>query len=333
MAMDRPRIAVVGKSRSILSWFDDVVAGFREAGAEVAFISLQAEGPGERLSSRSGGAKELENAKVVERTAGELARFGPDLVLVLNKFGLTGAVAESWRRAVGDRVPMVGWICDCVHGAGPELLPVFDGIYYFDSHSVPVLEEFQSRGGVRWLDYLPLAVAPARYRYRVGGKRKPWLVFAGKCSGHRKEVFEEIRRAGLRIDLYGPGAGDWRRFWRMRRIPPAALGAIYRGHLGVINVPQPGNTEFGLNLRAFEIPCSGGLGIYPDLPDVERCFKPDEEILVYRDHRELVEKVDQLKRDPERVEAMVEAGRRRVLNDHTFECRARKVMGDWRLLP
>ena len=72
----------------------------------------------------------------------------------------------------------------------------------------------------------------------------------------------KIRAAGIPLDLYGPGAGNRLRFWRNRRLSSATIADLYRSHLVGLNLPQPGNTERGLNLRAFEIPAAGGIGFW-----------------------------------------------------------------------
>ena len=108
----------------------------------------------------------------------------------------------------------------------------------------------------------------------------------------------------------------------------ATIADLYRSHLVGLNLPQPGNTERGLNLRAFEIPAAGGIGTYPDVPDLPRCFEPGREILVYRSPDDLARQFDELRRDPERAAAMIRAGRDRVLRDHTFEQRAHTILRD-----
>jgi len=321
------RIAVVGKSRSILTWLDDTLDGFRRCGAAPVAISFQADTVAERLSQKRGEGKELRNPEIVKRSAAELAAADPDLVLVLNKGALPAAAAEAWRAAIRPGVPLVGWLCDCLNRFPQDHVPCFDSVYFFDSHCEPVLEAFYQDRPTR-IDYLPLAVNPDRYPFREAPHPRPRLVFAGKCSPHRHERFAELRAAGLPIDLYGPGAGNRLRPWRNRRLSSATIADLYRSHLVGLNLPQPGNTERGLNLRAFEIPAAGGIGTYPDVPDLPRCFEPGREILVYRSPDDLARQFEALRGAPERAAAMIRAGHDRVLRDHTFEQRARTILRD-----
>lgn len=328
--MTQPRIAIFGKSRSILTWFEDTLDGFRRKGCETRPISFQADTASERLSQKRGEGKELHNPEIVRRSALELAAFSPDLVVVLNKAGVPRPAAEAWKKALRPEVPIVGWLCDCINDVPPDQVPLFDGVYYFDSHCRPVLEAFHAEHGQRpWLSYLPLAVNPDRYPFHRVSHPLPRLVFAGKCSPHRHRIFAEIRAAGLPLDLYGPSSGHFLRFWRNRRLSSGTLARLYRSHLAVFNLPQPGNTENGLNLRAFEIPAAGGIGTYPDVLDLPKCFEPGKEILVYKDPADLATGFEALLLDPPRAAAMIEAGRDRVLRDHTFARRAETILTDW----
>ena len=52
--------------------------------------------------------------------------------------------------------------------------------------------------------------------------------------------------------------------------------------------------------------------------DLPLCFEPGHEVLVYRDVDELNDLYVRLRREPERAAAVGEAGRRRVLAEHTY---------------
>jgi spore maturation protein CgeB len=174
-----------------------------------------------------------------------------------------------------------------------------------------------------------LAVNPQRYPFARSERRVPALVFAGKCSESRRAFFRELDAAGVPLEIFGPGAGEWWQVARNRRLAAVELARIYQQYVACLNLPQPGNTEYGLNLRAFEVPCCGGVGTYPAVPDVARCFTPNEEIMVYQNVPQLVEILRELSADRARVEQLAAAGRQRVLRDHTFECRARRMIADW----
>jgi len=207
---------------------------------------------------------------------------------------------------------------------------LLDGVYYFDSASLPVLHEHYSGSRAR-LEFLPLAANPRRYPCPDLNlkARLPALVFSGNCTPPRQRFFAECRQLGLPVDLYGPHAANWLRFWRNGQLSSAQLNHIYRKHLINLNLRSSGNTVNGLNLRAYEIPCSGGLASYPAVPDLAKSFIPNNEILVYQSAADLCMIAHDIFQHPDRALAVTRAGYQRVMREHTFYHRAIRILGDW----
>lgn len=259
-----------------------------------------------------------------------MALFAPDLVLVLNYPGLPECAATAMRAALRPGVPMFGWLCDQLDEFPARFEPILDGVYYFDSACLPVLEDSYAGTHAR-LEFLPLAACPQRYACPSLDLRSriPRLAFAGNCTPSRQAFFSEYRRLGQALDLFGPHAGNWPRVWRNCKLPPAALAQVYRGYLINLNLLQPGNTTHGLNLRAFEIPSAGGLATYPEVRDLARCFTPNQEILVYTSASDLAAIVGNILQQPDQALAITRAGHSRVMREHTFYHRATRMLGDW----
>lgn len=325
----RPRVAIVQKSDGLLTWCADLAAAFREAGVTTLTTNFRPASLAERWAQQTHKQRLLHNPVTCRRLAKTLADFAPDLVIVLNHPSLPRAAEAVLRQALGPGVPVVGWLCDSVADfpAGHDAL--LDAVYYFDSASLPVLHEHY-RGTRARLEFLPLAANPRRYACHDLDirSRHPMLVFAGNCTPARQRLFAEYRSLGSRLDLYGPHAGNWPRVWRNRKLSSAALARLYQQYLVNLNLLQPGNTTNGLNLRAFEIPCAGGLASYPDVPDLASCFVPHEEVVVYQTAADLVQIVRAIARDPDRARAITQAGHRRVMREHTFYHRAVRILGD-----
>jgi spore maturation protein CgeB len=312
------------------TWSEDLADGFRELGCRVGLASLRSSRPAERLAQMRDKKRLMENEAVCRRIAGQLRDFAPDLVLILNFPGIPGRANSMFREVLGDGVPVLGWLCDRLDVFTPGHAPLLDGVYNFDSAASPLLDKAY-RDTAAIVRALPLAASPARYpcpRIDVAS-RMPRLAFAGNCTPSRKAAFEAYRRAGGSLETFGPHSNGWRQPLRNRKLSSAALGRIYRKYLVNLNLLQEGNTEFGLNLRAFEIPCAGGLATYPDVPQLADCFVPGEEVVVYRSHEELRDMVESLVADRARAQEIAEAGHRRVMLEHTFAHRAASIISDW----
>ena len=326
----RPRVAIVQKSDGLLTWCTDLAAAFHEAGATTHASNFRASSLAERWTQYTTKRRLVFNPTTTRRIAKTLADFSPDLVVFLNYPSIPLETEALMRKALGSGVPFIGWLCDSVYAIPPGYDGLFDGVYYFDSASLPVLERHY-HGTRSRLDFLPLAANPRRYVCPDIDitTRKPVLVFAGHCTPSRQPFFAEYRSLGKRLDLYGPKAGNWPQVWRNRKLSSADLARIYRGYLINLNLLQPGNTTNGLNLRAFEIPCAGGLATYPDAPDLARCFEPGQEVLIYKTAADLMETVSQTLHHPEQALTITRAGHQRVMREHTFYHRAVRMLQDW----
>ena len=326
----RPKVAILQKSDGMITWRSDLVNAFHAAGVTTQVSNFRAETLAERWSQVTTGKRLLLNPATCRRVANDLADFSPDLVVLLNYPGLPASTAAMLRAAISPGTPMVGWLCDQLDVFPSICEPVLDGVYYFDSACQSVLETAYAGTAAR-LDFLPLAACPRRYPCIPidVSQRLPRLVFAGNCTPSRQPFFAAYRALGQPLDLYGPHAGNWPKFWRNRKLSSAALGRVYQKYLINLNLLQPGNTTNGLNLRAFEIPCAGGLATYPAVPDLARCFVPNKEILVYENTRQLADIVATVSRDPRFALAVTTAGYQRVMNEHTFAHRAARMLADW----
>ena len=326
----RPRVAVIQKSDGLLTWCTDLTTALREAGATTLTANCRPSTLAEHWNRHSKNRRLFLNPATSRRLATTLAGFSPDLVIILNYPSLPPEADAVMRNALRPGVPLVGWLCDSVESLPTGHDALLDGVYYFDSASLPVLLEHY-RGSRARLEFLPLAANPLRYVCEPiqVQSRKPFAVFAGNCTPARQRFFAEYRNLGNRLDLYGLHAGNFKRCWRDRRLSPAALARVYQQYLVNINLLQAGNTTNGLNLRAFEIPCAGGLASYPEVPDLTRCFTPHAEVIVYQSAAELAEIVRNLVLHPAQAQAVTRAGHQRVLREHTFYHRAIRMLQDW----
>ncbi len=103
------------------------------------------------------------------------------------------------------------------------------------------------------------------------------------------------------------------------------LSDVYQRASAVINL-----TGFqmprGLNQRCYDVPASGGFLITDHQEDIERLFRPGEEIVTCKTPEELIDKWNYYRRNPEERRGIIEAGQRRVLNEHTYRHRIREMM-------
>lgn len=104
----------------------------------------------------------------------------------------------------------------------------------------------------------------------------------------------------------------------------------YAAALNFSNVWSDGRPGSGLvphvRLRDFEGPMCGACYFTGHFPEILELYRPDREILTYRDHEELASKVAFYIRNPTLADEIRQAGRARALSDHTWEMRFRELL-------
>lgn len=213
------------------------------------------------------------------------------------------------------------------------LVPRYDLVLTYGGGD-PVVERYRALGA---RDCVPVynALDPATHHPVQPDERFGCdLAFLGNRLPDREARVEEffVRAAELapsRSFLLG-GSG-----WHDRPLPP---NIRYLGHvstrdhnvlnatpLAVLNVSRESMAANGFSpaTRVFEAAGAGACLVTDAWEGIELFLEPGEEVLVAEDGAEVAALVEQL--DPARARAIGEAGRRRVLAEHTYAHRAVEV--------
>lgn len=81
-----------------------------------------------------------------------------------------------------------------------------------------------------------------------------------------------------------------------------------------------------INPRVFEIAAAGGFQLCDPCIGLEKLFDFETELPVYRDLKELRERIDHFLAHPEERAAIAKAAQKRVLTEHTYEQRAKAML-------
>ena len=316
------RVLLLGELGRLVLWLVDLQRACRKLGHRTRVFAINGETLAARLHCKwqSRGVSEWMLARF-ERT---LAQFRPDLVVVA---GLFGVPVDYMRRLSvhPNRPPVAGLVGDRFQASERERADQCDRLYFTDTCFLrdAELAGFRTPGA-----YLPLGVDPELFRLGCAARRFELLFVAS-----RTDVRETVVR-GLRAPARIVGT-DWSAladegFHRVRnhKIGRWRLIQLYQRHFAVLNVRNEANVEHGLNQRSFEPLACGTPVVNDDLPDVPRCFEPGREILIYRDAEELNEWIARLQRDRPFRLTLAEAGRKRVLAEHTYCHRMHVILKD-----
>jgi spore maturation protein CgeB len=162
--------------------------------------------------------------------------------------------------------------------------------------------------------YIQQQVFPLRSKYDVKLYGQDWTLF-DRAKGFSQKVGQYFNIPYLR-SLQKPKLEleDERR--------------IYTSSLISINIHEEYQRKFGgdCNERTFKVPACGGFEITDDVACIRKYFKEDEEIIIAKNKDDWFQKIEYYIKNPEKRLTIIEAGRKRVLADHTYHNRVRQII-------
>jgi len=264
-----------------------------------------------------------------QRLERALAEVSPDLVLVIGVpeldpptvEGLKSSGAGKWvnwfpddLRTV-DQAAAVAWPYDEVFVAGSDVASRMESILH------------------REVRLLPLGADPSVYRpVRSRGQQyRANVVFAGSATPRREALLQHVVEFGLA--LWGPGwrATSLRDYCRGEALKTEEFVQAYGGASVAVNIHHTadgGDTaEAFCNQRCFELASIGALQVVDRRTDLDRFLIPEDEVLVFEDALHLRRIVEDALQDQTAVERIAQAGRQRVLVEHTYMHRMTVLLG------
>lgn len=320
------RILVVGKRGAIVHIHEHMVDGFGDAGCEVRAFAVNGSDWRHHLQLKSLqlASKGLATRTLANQFGRMLERFRPHLVFFIFPFYYPPRELFAIAHACQPRPLLAGWVGDRFKPADIAVARQLDRIYYSDSQFLAEAGQwgFPDNG-----QYLPLAVNPRQFK-PLDLARRPEMVFVANITEHREAVVRSIDKPIVVWGRHWDRLRDTHHEIHSRRLPQSRLPAIYASHRAVLNVRNEMNVLSGINQRTFE-PLACKTPVLNDaMPDLERCFEPGREVLVYRDQDELNAQHDRLLADERHARAIGEAGWKRVMAEHTYRHRAEAILAD-----
>ncbi|MBM3328379.1 MAG: glycosyltransferase [Calditrichaeota bacterium] len=213
-----------------------------------------------------------------------------------------------------------------------EWAPLFS---YFFTIQRGRLQEALATRGVRRSNYLPLAADPTIHR-PLELSEDDRAIFGSDLShvgaGYRNRRMLFSRFTGLDFKLWGndwDGAGAVTPFLQRggERLTTSDTVKVFNATRVNVNLHSSAfhdgvNPEGDfLNPRTFEIAACGGAQLIDQRQLLPDHFQPGRELVLFGNGDEMVSEVKALLNDPDRRKAIAEAGRQRVLAEHTYELR------------
>lgn len=221
----------------------------------------------------------------------------------------------------------------------PELLDLIKqtnaNIFVWDSKCLNEIE-----GSI----YLPLGVNPKQYKTTFNGyqhkisfvgrpqtqKRQEIIVQLIKNFGPislfcNRDNFEKSLNEMLQQNLFNSEELEWyKESYKGYLKTPEELSEVYNSSKININVTEKGKDN--INYRVFEVLASSAFLLTDETPDLYRHFEVGKELEVYTNIEDLVDKTRFYLKNLNFTQAIARAGRKNVVNNHSFKDRASKLL-------
>lgn len=161
-------------------------------------------------------------------------------------------------------------------------------------------------------------------------KRDNYINFIGSYTKERDEIFSNLADYNLRIegikwDKLKCSSDKW--IVRNRKLDQQEVVKIYNSTIATLNVAQKTNVVNTVNMRTFEAIACGSCILNDYVKDIELCFEPGKEILVYNNEDELLELTQKILSDDKFVKNIVNNGKLRMQkSDYTYKNRANQIL-------
>ncbi len=260
----------------------------------------------------------------------------PDIILVMAQSPLDTGVLS---RLKGLNVPLAFWFVEDFRTIKywDRVAPFYD--YFFTIQRGEFFEKLGS-AGAKNVAYIPQAAAPevmrpAELSSEDKEKYGSDISFMGAGYKNRQEFFNGLLDYDFKI---------WGTEWNLstevgkrvqnenRRMAPEEYSKVFNASKININLHSSsllaGIDPVGdfVNPRVFELAACGAFQLVDSRAELEPLMKAGEEIVTFSSQKDLRKKIDYyLKNDDER-EKIASAGRKRVLEDHTFDRRLEDIL-------
>ncbi len=260
-----------------------------------------------------------------------------DIVIALAQAPLTGRVLEEMRKR--GIITVMWFVEDCRRFLGwKDLARYYDYMFLIQKGEFPQLVE---QAGAGRAIYLPVGCDPEIHRPArlTAEENKRWgsqVSFVGAGYNNRRHVFATLAQRDFKI--WGTEWPTFPPFDRLlqeqgRRLTPEEYTKIFNA--STINLNLHSSTErdgvepFGdfVNPRTFELQAAGAFQLVDNRELLPELFVPGKEVATFSSTEELHQRIDYYLQRPEERAAIVEAGRKRALTDHTYERRLQALLG------
>jgi spore maturation protein CgeB len=307
---------ILGYQTKVLNFLDADVEGLKE---KITY----------HLSKSKPGFFEKKRIRYNAYFKKEYDAYQPDILFLIKGSILQPQTVEYARK----KCPVILWMMDSIYlnHTSYILRNVVDHIFLFEETEIPKL----AAEGIK-AHFLPLALDESVY-YPIEKEKDIDLLFVGALYPNRIELLDKIINAfpEKKIKIYGRYFSPLRQplkylfrkdkhVYTNKNLPPNELNKLYAKSKVCLNIHHK-QSIVGVNQRFFEILGSKSLQITDFKKFIGDNFT-ENDLLWYRDEKELMKKLELSFVEGTPKNEMVENGYKKVLEGHTFVKRVQSLL-------
>lgn len=248
----------------------------------------------------------------------KVSSYDPDLVLVVKGENLLPNTIKAIKR----KTVIVNWFSDYFKWFKQMDSWIQAYSYVFTGDNYDVITS--RKKGFKNVYLLPTA---GSRNVQLLNNRENDIAFIGAYSKKREETF--LKLENLKFKIWG------NKKWEDSSLKDCYMGKwlkypeildVYKNTKIVVNFHNEamGKNRF-LNLRIFEATSCGSLLITDFKKDILKYFLPDREIIIFKNNKDLCNKVKYYLKHSKEREVIAKSGYKRLNKDHTYNLRLTKM--------
>ncbi len=206
-------------------------------------------------------------------------------------------------------------------------LPLFDYIFTYSRANIEILDMYKRNN----VFFLPFACDPnLHFNPPINNNYISDLSFVGMMRPERAEdIYQIIKNFPNKIiKIWGP---DWNRdkrfkkFHHTRDLRGVEYASVFKS--SIINLNRIDDANYpSANMRFFEIPCAfGGIQLCSNCPEMQDIFLEYETLLYYYNNNDLMNKIDFIFSNPDKLKKISKDANNFVIEYHTYANRVQYI--------
>lgn len=321
------KVLIVGKHNH-LGWIEHTIEGFLQANVTIEHFFINKLTVKNTLLKalyknfhREGGELKLQLQELEEK----IKSFNPTLVLFVGAFFVPH---ELFALCKENKIMTAGWVGDLFDEDKKKYIPFVDKLYVSDSAFISLAQNL----GFTEVHFLQFGYNPALH-VNLEQPRRTTINFIGSYTKERDVTFQAL--ANCNFEIYG---SHWEKLshvgtqWKVsnKKIDQHKVVSIYNATLTTLNVAQKSNIINMVNMRTFEAIACGSCLLNDNIKDLEFCFEPNKEILVYNSLEELNELTCKIFQDNTYGRQIAQNGYKRLLGSpYSYKDKALQILKDF----